>query len=225
MKNFILCTLFLVGMIQLVVAQDCSAFYPFQEGVVSEITNYGKKQRVSAKVTYRVLRSDNGSATIHSEIKDKKDKVIAETEYDLLCKDDGIEIDFKSMYNPQMMQQFENMETEVTGTNIILPNQLNVGDELPDARMKMNISMSGINMNTTVTMSQRKVVAKEKVTTPAGTFECFVITHTNSVDSSMGMTLQTSSKQWIAKGVGMVKQEDYNKKGTLTSSSVLTSFK
>jgi hypothetical protein len=33
------------------------------------------------------------------------------------------------------------------------------------------------------------------------------------------------SKLWLAEGVGMVKQETYNKKGDLMSKSELTSFK
>jgi hypothetical protein len=210
---------------QIAIAQDCSTFYPFEEGSVSEITSYDKKQRVAAILEYSVVESSGDKASLQAIIKDKKGKLLTKTQYNLICNNDGIEIDFKSMYNPQMMMQFENMETKVTGTNIVLPNNLSVGDELPDANMKINISMSGINMNTAVTMSQRKVVGKEEVTTSAGTFDCYVITYTNNVEASMGISMETTSKQWIAKGVGMVKQEDYNKKGKISSSSMLTAFK
>jgi len=210
---------------QIVFAQDCSTFYPFEEGSVSEITSYDKKQRVSAILEYSVIEASSDRASLQAVIKDKKGKLLTKTQYNLICNDDGIEIDFKSMYNPQMMMQFENMETKVSGTNIVLPNNLSVGDELPDANMKININMSGININTNVTISQRKVVGKEEITTTAGTFDCFVITYTNNVEASMGISMETTSKQWIAKGVGMVKQEDYNKKGEISSSSVLTSFK
>lgn len=40
----------------------------------------------------------------------------------------------------------------------------------------------------------------------------------------MGFKSTGTSKQWIAKEVGMVKQEEYNKKGKLMSSSQLTAF-
>ena len=33
----------------------------------------------------------------------------------------------------EMLQQFEDLETEVTGTDIIIPNELTVGQELPDS--------------------------------------------------------------------------------------------
>ncbi|MFT5891771.1 MAG: hypothetical protein ACI9Y7_001878 [Dokdonia sp.] len=77
-------------------------------------------------------------------------------------------------------------------------------------------------MNISVMMIDRKVQNKESITTPAGTFECYVITYTSKMKMGIGRT--GSSKQWVAEGVGLVKQEDYNKKGKLTGSNMLTSF-
>ena len=65
---------------------------------------------------------------------------------------------------------------------------------------------------------------KESVNTPAGTYECYVITQDN-VSETMGVKQTMQSKLWLAEGVGMVKQETYNKKGDLMSKSELTSFK
>ncbi|MFT5942941.1 MAG: hypothetical protein ACI9Q4_002208, partial [Sediminicola sp.] len=33
-----------------------------------------------------------------------------------------------------------------------------------------------------------------------------------------------SAKQWLAENIGMVKQENYNKKGKMTGGSILTAF-
>jgi len=38
------------------------------------------------------------------------------------------------------------------------------------------------------------------------------------------MNRVSTGKLWIAEGVGMVKQEDYNKKRKIVSSSILTVF-
>ena len=70
----------------------------------------------------------------------------------------------------------------------------------------------------------RTVVARENITTPAGTFDCYAITYTSELKMNMGMNQINNGKQWISEGVGMVKQEDYNAKGKLTGSSVLTEF-
>ncbi|MAP54517.1 hypothetical protein [Altibacter sp.] len=205
---------------------SCSKFYPFSEGVTSQITTYNKKGDVAAIVNYKVTNvSSNGSAetaTMFSTIEDHKGERIAETTYDVTCRDNVVSIDFKSMMNPQIFEQFGEMKYDISGTNIDLPNDLSVGQSLPDADMKMKIDMGGINMNMNVAMKDRNVVGKESVTTPAGTFECFVITYTSEV--KMGMNQTGTAKQWIAEGVGMVKQEDYNNKGKVMSSSLLTSF-
>jgi len=205
---------------------SCSKYYPFDQGTTSQITTYDKKGKVAAMVDYKVesVTKAGGKevANINSTVKDDKGEVIAESNYDVICTEDKISIDFNSLINPQLFQQFGNMEYEVTGTNIDLPNNLSVVQSLPDADMQMKVNMGGINMNINLSMTDRKVTGKENVTTPAGTFDCFVIEYT--LDIKMGMNRTSTAKQWIAEGVGMVKQEDYNKKGKVTSSSLLTAF-
>lgn len=122
------------------------------------------------------------------------------------------------------MKQFKDMDTEVTGTNLVLPNNLSVGQTLPDASIDIKISMSGINMDVATKIINRKVIGRESITTPAGTFDCYVITSTTELAMTMGMNQSSNAKEWIAEGVGMVKHEDYNKKGKLTNSSLLTAL-
>jgi len=226
MKTIITCIFAIIITTTIIGQNDCSAFYPFKEGTKTEITTYDKKNKVAAKVTYVVSSVSNNNsksvAAMQSTIKGADGNEISQTTYDVTCSNDGIEIDFNSMFSPQLAMQFKDMETDVSGTNIILPNNLTVGQTLPDATMNARINMSGITMNMDVKMTNRKVVAQESITTPAGTFDCYVLEYTSEL--KMGMSKKGSAKQWIAKGVGMVKQEDYNKRGKVTSSSLLTSF-
>ena len=203
----------------------CSKFYPFKEGTKAELTSYDKKGKVAAIVNYTILDKrqipEGEVVTMKSSVNDEKGNLIAETEYDVTCDGTKISIDYNSMVSPMMMEQFQNMEYDISGIDLEIPNNLSVGQELPDAEMNMRISMSGINMNMDLTITNRKVIGKEDVTTPAGTFSCFVITY--DMSTKMGMTQTSNSKQWIAEGVGMVKQEDYQR-GKVSSSSVLTKF-
>lgn len=205
---------------------SCSNYYPFSKGATSEITTYDKKGKIAAVVSYTVSEVTNTGtsevAAIQSSIKDDKGELIAESTYDVTCSGGIVSIDFKSLVTPQLLEQFENMEYEVTGNNIDFPNNLTVGQELPDAEMKMRINMGGINMNMNVSITDRKVIGKEHVTTPAGSFEAYIIEYTSNV--KMGMNRTGTAKQWIAEGVGMVKQEDYNNNGKVVSSSLLTGF-
>jgi hypothetical protein len=225
-KTFIISLLLLATVFPQANAQTgCSKFYPLKEGTKAELTSYDKKGKIAAVVDYTVSNktqtSEGEVATMKSSIKDDKGKLIAETEYDVTCDGTKISIDYNSMVSPMMMEQFQNMEYDISGVDLEIPNNLSVGQELPDAEMNMKISMSGINMNMDLTITNRKVIGKEDVTTPAGTFSCFVITY--DMSTKMGMTQTSNSKQWIAEGVGMVKQEDYQR-GKVSSSSVLTKF-
>ncbi len=207
-------------------SQDCSAFYPFEEGISFQITNYSNKDKVvaSADHTVKSITNSGGTTTaiINSIVKDKKGEIITDGEYQISCTGDEVSIDVKSLMSPDLFDQFEGMKTDITGTNVVIPSNLSVGQTLPDASMKMDIDMGGINMSMSVLMTDRTVDGMETITTPAGSFECYVISYTSNI--KMGMNRTGKAKQWLAKGVGMVKQQDYNKKGKITGTSVLTKF-
>jgi len=226
MKKQVFVLLAIIGASITGFSQDCSAFYPFEEGVSFQVTNYNKKGKVVAVTNHTVnsivTSGDAATATINSVVKDKKGEVLTDGEYEIICEGNEVSIDVKSLMNPTMFDQFEGMETNISGTNVVIPSNLSIGQKLPDASMTMDIDMGGINMSMTVLMTDRTVDGEETITTPAGSFECFVINYTSNI--KMGMNRTGKAKQWLAKGVGMVKQEDYNKKGKLTGTSLLTEF-
>lgn len=200
----------------------CSTYYPFTQGTITEITSYDKKGKVVAVVEYEVVAASDDKATVANKIVDEKGEIIAESSFDMTCTGDGISIDVESMYSPQLMTQYESMETTISGTDVALPNVMNEGDDLPDSEMYISVDMGGITMNIDVMMLDRKVVGTESVSTPAGEFDCVIIEYNSKI--KMGLERNGSAKQWIAKGVGLVQQEEYNKRGKLTGSTVLTRF-
>ena len=210
-----------------VTGQNCSKYYPMQEGTTLEYTSYNSKGKTEGSVSYTVTDViDDGStssATMVMKYMDDKGKEAFTSEFTYSCTGNKVTIDYESLMSNQMMEQFSDMEMEVSGTDIELPNDLEVGMELPDANVIMKMSMSGINMNSQVDMINRKVEKKETVTTPAGTFECYVIYSENQ--SKMMMASQNfPSRLWLAEGVGMIKQDTFKKNGNLMSSMVLTSL-
>lgn len=208
---------------------SCSKYYPFSEGAKSQLTLYDGKGKVQGMVEYHIVNisssGDSQSATMKTQLTDNKGNTVSGSEYEATCKDGVVSIDFKSLMRPEMMKAYGDMDvdTEITGTNLELPNNLKVGQSLPDANINIKISMSGMNINMNTTITDREVLAMESVTTPAGTFDCYVITQTMQI-KSMAANQSRSSKQWVAEGVGVVKTEDYNKKGKLDGYAILTSF-
>jgi len=207
---------------------DCSKFYPFKEGAKTQLTMYNAKGKTQGMVEYHIHDiSTNGDATIANmsmTLTDHKGNEMKGTEYEATCKNGVVSIDFKSLMNPSLMAAYgDQMDYEVTGTNLDLPNDLTVGQSLPDAEIIVTMSMSGMNFNMSTLITDREVLGIESVTTPAGTFDCYIITQSMHI-KSMAANQKRTTKQWIAEGVGVVKSEDYNKKGKLDGTSVLTSF-
>ena len=206
---------------------SCSQYYPMVDGANFEYTSYDKKGSEEGKINYKVTNvngsGDNVSATMVMDIADKKGNTYS-SEYTITCDGDAVKVDFKSLMNEQMLNQLGEMEMDITGTDVEWPNNLSVGQALPDGNVNVKMKMGGaINMNMNVETINRKVEKKESVTTPAGTFDCYVIY--SETKTKMMMSNQNSpSRVWLAEGVGMVKQESYNKSGKLMASSMLTQF-
>ena len=202
---------------------NCSTYYPFKTGVEFEITYYDKKGNNSGVANHIVKDVTNNVANISTAMSDEKGKALSEIDYSVECKDNGVSIDFKSLVSGDILNQYKDMEITMDGTNLNIPNSLSVGDQLPDAALNMEIEVTPIKMKMSINIVDRKVVGNESITTSAGTFNCVVITYTTEM--KMGIKKRISSKQWISEGIGMVKSEDYNKKGKLISYSELTKLK
>jgi hypothetical protein len=208
-------------------AQDCEAYFPMNEGAVRVMEMYNAKDKPEGKVTYTVddITTEGGITYIGVDMlmEDKKGKEVFNSEMVMECEDGVFRVDMKN-YMAGMMAGMGDMEAEIDSKNLEFPTNLSVGMELPDGYINTSMSSGGMSiMSMKVEVVNRKVEAMETITTPAGTFDCFKVSQDSKVKSVMSMT--TSSVEWIAKDVGVVRSESYNKKGDLESYAVLTSFK
>ena len=226
-KTFLLIALFIFTLTVSKAQDSCSKYYPLEEGVSFQYTMYDKKGKTDGKTDYKIIGIANSGegteATMHMSFTDKKGKEVFESDYNFTCTGNGIKIDYNSIMPQKMLDQFGDMEYEITGTDIEIPNDLSAGQNLDDANVNMAINMAGMNMKIEVNMINRKVEKEEKVTTPAGNFTCYVI-YSDTESKTMGTTHTFPSRQWLAEGVGMVKQETYKGNGDLMSSMQLTKY-
>ena len=227
MKKKILLVGLVLAMTTIATAQECSKYYPMIEGATLQYTNYNKKEKPEGVATYKVTNvsttGDITSATMAIELKDEKGKEIYKTDYNFTCTGNMVTIDYKSLVPSSMFTQYEGMEMDISGTDLELPNDLSVGQQLADANVTIKVSMGGIKMNTSVDLVNRKVEKQESVTTPAGTFECYVI-YSDNMMKAMMVNQTFPSRVWFAEGVGMIKQESYNKAGKSIGTTVLTAY-
>lgn len=230
MKNkFFLGLTALLSLTVLNAQNNCSTFYPMEEGASYSYALYNKKDKLEGTTDYTVSEvntsGSNTYATMQIKFVDAKGKNAFESDYNITCTGDGIKMDYKSLFPSQMQQQYTDMglEMDITGTDVELPNNLSVGQDLEDANVNVKMKMSGMNMSIDVNTTDRKVIGKESVTTSAGTFDCFVIT-AKTKSKVMMANQEMNDKMWLSEGVGMVKQETYGKNGKLMSRMELSKF-
>ncbi len=209
-------------------AQDCAAYFPMEEGAVRVMETYDKKDKPEGKMTYEVTEiATEGNITyihVHMKVEDQKGKEMYDSGMRMECEGGVFRVDMKNYMMAGMFPEGSGMDVEVDSRNLEFPAVLEVGMQLPDGYISTTVNSGGMAlMSTKVEVVNRKVEALESVTTPAGTFECFKISQESNVKSVMSMT--TRSVEWIAKDVGVVRSETYDKKGNLEGYSVLTEFR
>ena len=111
------------------------------------------------------------------------------------------------------------MAIDINSSVPVIPADLSVGKELACGDIVVN--MNGIK--STQTIHTHKVVAQETLTTPAGTFDCYVVEQNYTAKVAF-IKVTGSQKIWYARGIGNVKTEVYDKKGKLASIQTLTEF-
>ena len=225
MKNLFLTIIALVtGSIAF--AQNCDSYFPMKEGARMQYETKDNKDRSVSTLEYFIKKIENTRdgqvATIQATVTEGKKKNKHTQDFRAICKGGVLSKDYESLMPSQVTENFKDLDFTMDGKNMEWPSNLKVGETLPDAQMVMTLSMGGMNMEMSVEITNRKIEKKETITTPAGSFDCFLVSH-NTKTKTMGTTLDSSTKQWISKDLGMIKTEDYSK-GKLESTVILTAY-
>jgi hypothetical protein len=221
-KNIALVALSLLVFVGTGSAQDCTFFYPMEEGTVMELKHYDKKAKLSGSTRQEILdKKISGGAielTIKSTFFDQKGKELMTSDMTMECKDGIFTFDMDQYLNDEMMAGIEDLEFTIEGDNLEFPAKMNPGDELKEGTIRLKVPEMPM-MNITTKVYNRKVEAIEEVTTEAGTFECYKISYDVFTDAMID--INTKGIEWIARDVGAVRSEMYNKSGKLTGYSEL----
>lgn len=208
----------------------CNDFLWFKPGTVFEYENDSKASSNKEVSRMRVKGVTQNNGKTISEIVTNQETPDGDIEIALkyVCDGDNFYIDMSAMYE-QIMQQMptesggnsapikeamESAEFNVSDGFTAIPKTLYPGMKLDDASFSFTMNTSGMAMVMNSEVTDRVVVAKETVTTKAGTFECMKIRSNTSVQMEvMGMKQnvgETTDYVWLAPEVGMVKQEMFS---------------
>ncbi|KOY85602.1 hypothetical protein AD998_05045 [bacterium 336/3] len=204
---------------------DCSGYFAHKAGTKFEITVYDKKDKPSTTLKYEVLKNTsttNGSDIVFSnESYDAKNRLIAKGEFSAKCQGSQFTTEVRNM-SSEMMPKSTDIQMSVSGDQLIYPHKLSAGQTLPDASVDTQSTMNGMKiMSMSTKITNRKVEGFETVETPAGKFECVKISYTYSNKMTLGK-IEGKAVEYLAKGVGLVKSESFDKNGKKVSTQLLT---
>ncbi len=194
---------------------QCNEYYQLSNGSEWEMESYNAKGKLTGKQSQKVTVFSAGansfSATVHSVVFDQKNKELMHGDLKFDCKDGTMVVDMRNFINEEQMKAFQSYEMQIESDNLEIPNNLSVGQTLKDGTITITTANSPIPMTMSVKITDRKVVGKESITTPAGTFDCYKIASKSTVNTKMGlgMTFNYTTIEWLAPKVAVVKSESY----------------
>lgn len=100
-----------------------------------------------------------------------------------------------------------------------LPSDMAPGDVLAD----VHASVKALGLTMKISVTERKALRYETITTPAGTFDCIVVRE-RKVEKGMGRNRHTVADTWYARGIGMVRHDTYSPELELQTSERLVSI-
>lgn len=173
---------------------------------------YDRKGNNDGKYVYSVsdVTKANGktTASVKSEAFDKKGKSLGGGVGTMQCENGSLMIDMKVMMNPQQMEQFKNAKLQSKGAYMEYPSSLSAGQQLSDANFSMDMVLeSGMEANMSIDITNRKVAAKEKITTPAGSWDAYKITYDAKtvITMGIGIPIKMQMTEWFVPDFGVVK--------------------
>ena len=220
-------SLFLILASLQIIAQDCEPFIVVNKGAIMEMSSYDKKDKLTGSTvqTVKEIKTTGNKTewTIGTVSKDAKGKEVSSGDLNMSCEDGIFKMDMKNFIDEETMKSFEGMEVTMDATDLDYPAVLAPGQTLKDGNITMKVTSQGIPVMTLVVrVFDRKVEAIEDVTTPAGTFSCYKLSST--IETKTMFTVVAKSTDWIARKVGTVRSETFDKSGNLTGYTVLTAI-
>lgn len=185
----------------------------------------GKTKWVHTLTIDSVTSLPDGSQEVkyHSSFKDEKGKGLVDKDIHLdatIAPSGDVSITLADAMASVMHTLMPNARIRSEGERTVLPSDMQPGDILPDASSS---AIAGA-IRYTAKVSDRHVVRKESLTTPAGTFDCIVVLE-HKEEKAGPYNRVTNAYTWYSPGVGMVRHDTYDRNMKQETSEVLMEIK
>lgn len=227
----------------LMMGDNCSDFLWFKKGAMMEFETKDGKGKSINKSKMDVLSVNNHGGVLVAKVLGSSDQLEQDIEMDYKCAGDKMYMDFGSMMKQAMEQAGQSGADDAQVQRVLDNTSINFDDGFMSFPKRMapgqlldDVSVSIVSsptpqtsMEMRTTLTDRKVVSKEKVTVASGVFDCVKISgvrETSIKIMGMNQNLKPETEYlWFAPGIGVIKQENYNAKGKLSSSMELSAYK
>ena len=136
--------------------------------------------------------------------------------YAVASPEGDITLNFGETVKAFVRNLFPRTRIEVSEASAVLPAQMQPGDTLPETHC--SVKVMGITVRFDVT--ERKVLRRERITTPAGTFDCIVVRERKQEHAPFHH-LDDWLDNYYVRGLGYVRHDKYDKNMRLEESEVL----
>lgn len=201
---------------------NCGNLVLFRKGAVLQGATYDAagKEIAKQKTTITDVKQEGGITIATAKIETSSQYNSKGNEKTLTYKCDGSNL---YMDLQEVMQSYAAMKgTEVKANTMQFPLNISEGQTLPEASVSVSMDRgTGKKMDMVMHYKERTVGAKEKITTPAGSWNCYKV-NTTIESEMMGMDEKTkkimeSMKDkmkmrmimWYAPDFGIVKTDMY----------------
>jgi len=198
----------------IIIGQDCN-YYFLQDNKTIEQTFKNKKGKETGKQVYTISNvSKSGTistGTVNSEFFSDKGKSISKATNNVKCIAGVLMMDMKLFIPSAQQEQMGTAAATASDVYLEYPVAMKEGDALKDGQFSMDYkSTSGMSGSVSVNITERKVLSKESVTTPAGTWDCFKISSNQKMNiktAGIGIPIKADVIEWFAPGFGVIKSD------------------
>lgn len=210
-------------LLALQVPAQCNGFYFLQANKTVEMSMSNARGKSTGKIVYKTgkitVAGGITSSTLKQEVFDEKGKLLQSGENKIQCNGKTMMVDIKSFVNNQ---QDKNRKIEMKGNDVYIeyPSSIETGISLPDGNASIQSISGSVITEMEINITERKVIAKESITTAAGTWECFKITYSLQIKSFVGglaIPMRFNCTEWFAPGFGIVKSSSRFGESVITS--------
>ena len=232
LKNLLLMGVMLIAT-SAVAQENCTFFFPNQEGQQVTRNCYTANGKLSSILVYRVDQVydyPSGTEAIASyTFSNAAGKLINSGLMVARCNDGDFSMSMNGATTFPAAMDMMNTDVYMIGDLMNYPDAMSDptdpddDNEFDDATIRL-YQKGNKNNRAEITLSDRRFVATESVDTPAGPFYCTKIKYDIDIWTPKGK-IEGYGYEWYAPNIGIVRSEQYNKKNELQSYSVLEKIK